>query len=239
MTLEKNMMIGNVPALEIRDIFKTYCSIDSKITKLWFNRLENKYGEASSKIIDNLLECGFIEKSGIKENDGEVFYNLTRLGSQFSVAKATQRKNRKSAEKILSELLERVLFVNKANTIFLREIASVILFGSYLEPSNETLGDLDLIITTREKNIDVEEIEEKYRKEHKYWSYIHWKYQEEDKALRFLKARNSFISLHGENDLRIPDLKTKEVFNIDACEKKYSIDELLSLPSVQKGLSTL
>lgn len=240
MTLEKNMNIAGIPALKIRDILKKYSEYSYGIDESWFSRLADTYNIKSSEIIDALLERGYIEeKTEQNKRFNEVCYSLTPLGSQFAIAKAIKRKDRKIVEKILSELLERVFFVNAANTIFLTEITSVVIFGSYLDVSRETLGDLDLVFYTRKKNIDTENILEKYRKKHRVWTFLKWEFQEEDKALRFIKAKNPFISIQEECDLNIPNLKFKEIYNIDNAEHTGLIEELFKKESIIKGFKTL
>jgi len=65
--------------------------------------------------------------------------------------KKNQRIKRKTADKILLEVIDRAKDINK-NDAFLYGISEISIFGSYLKnPEKEYIGDLDILVKTERK----------------------------------------------------------------------------------------
>jgi len=86
-----------------------------------------------------------LRAEGLIEAVGRGIWTITQAGVTFSAATAAQQVTRATAERTLSEFLERVTEVNQ-NPYFLAKVTTVVLFGSLLKPEVERLSDVDVAI---------------------------------------------------------------------------------------------
>lgn len=78
--------------------------------------------------------------------DGEAWWETTTKGNALAQASFGRPITRKTAERHLAETVERARVYN-ADPNHLLDIAELVVFGSYLDPSVTSLGDLDLAVT--------------------------------------------------------------------------------------------
>lgn len=113
-------------------------------------------------------------------------------------AKSSRRYTRKTAERVLSDLMSRVQMINAPDTPYAFRVDTIRLFGSMLTTST-TVGDIDLAIklVPRHEDRDHQKKLSNSRKAGRRFSSIIneaiWPYEE---VLRALKCRSSLISLH-------------------------------------------
>ena len=81
-----------------------------------------------------------------------VSYQTTMKGNALGMAKASRPVSRASAERVLRELLDRVLVVNDQSELAYR-VESVVVFGSYLSKV-ERLNDLDIAVELKARRDD-------------------------------------------------------------------------------------
>ena len=93
--------------------------------------------------ISGLIANGFIE-------DSDERYKLTLKGNALSIARCTHRINKEKADKIFSDLIQRVHEINNDDT-YLHKVSKLFLFGSYSDPSKEDFGDIDIAFKLRRK----------------------------------------------------------------------------------------
>ena len=87
---------------------------------------------------------------------------MTQAGVTFSAATAAQQVTRATAERALSEFLERVTEVNR-NPYFLAKVTRVVLFGSMLKLEVERLSDVDVAVELARKEPNFERAQEQNR----------------------------------------------------------------------------
>jgi hypothetical protein len=86
--------------------------------------------------------------------DGEDWWRPTIKGSALAQASFRPPVTRATAERLLKEVIERAQCFNAAPG-HLVEVAELVVFGSYLDPTVDRLGDLDLAVKFRELRADV------------------------------------------------------------------------------------
>src|ERR1019366_2641050 len=96
---------------------------------------------------------GVLRAEGLIEAAGRETWTITQAGQTFSSATAARLVTRATAERALSQFLERVNEVNQ-NPYFLAKVTRVVLFGSMLKPEAERLSDVDVAIELTRKNPD-------------------------------------------------------------------------------------
>jgi hypothetical protein len=85
--------------------------------------------------------------------DGEDWWRPTIKGSALAQASFRSPVTRATAERLLKEVIERAQCFNAAPG-HLVEIAELVVFGSYLDPTVDRLGDLDLAVKVRQLRAD-------------------------------------------------------------------------------------
>jgi predicted nucleotidyltransferase len=215
MRIDSKGLIGEFPALLVRKVVRKLGS-----GTLW--------GSEAVQIIagvDGLQAAALItamEGAGLaKANSGRASgtWSTTPLAQRLRGASAAKPITRETAERALRELLERVKQVN-GDAYYLARISKVVVFGSYLRPEIDRLGDLDVAVEVRPKEPDFDKRREAtYRRlaelgrsprsflEQEFW----WR----GEVMHFLKAMSRAISLHdyGFEKVLIDAVPHKVVFS--------------------------
>jgi predicted nucleotidyltransferase len=103
--------------------------------------------EAADNFLSKLMDLGLIAEW--HKRDGNQLFQLTSTGQALANASAAKPIHRKTAERILSQLQERVHIVNAASQYPYR-VNDVVLFGSMLSDVDR-LGDLDVAVNLEPK----------------------------------------------------------------------------------------
>ncbi|MGD0499472.1 MAG: nucleotidyltransferase domain-containing protein [Bryobacteraceae bacterium] len=148
-----------------------------------------------------------LQKAGLaKANRGRDSgtWTTTQLARSFGAASAAKPITRQTAERVLQGFLERVDQVN-SDPYYLARVSQAVLFGSYLRPELDRLGDIDIAVELRPKESDYEQVREAnerrladleargQRVAGGFLARETWWWRE---VLRFLKARSRAISFH-------------------------------------------
>lgn len=99
--------------------------------------------KAAAELVKALVAEGLIVQTGSPASDRT--YELTMKGLALNMASAAKPINRRTAERLVSEFLDRVEEVNNDPDL-LYYVSEVVAFGSVLTDS-PTLGDIDLAVT--------------------------------------------------------------------------------------------
>ena len=172
-------------------------------------------------LLKGLAEAGYV--SSVKGRDGERRFLNTAKGQALALASAAKPIHRKTADKLLAELLERVKRVNE-ECYFLYKVTGVRVFGSYLTDAPR-LGDLDVAIGLVPKEEDpkahamksdkrVREAMERGRTFSTHLEQLCWPRRE---VLLFLKRRSRALSLHDMVDRVLEMTDSRAVF----AERQY------------------
>lgn len=200
MTISKTDYIGVVPIIEIRNFFKKVRNKNEIFAFDEFMTSLNLVNAEAADCISGLIAKGFIEESAER-------YKLTLKGNALSIARCTHRINKEKADKIFSDLIQRVHEINNDDT-YLHKVSKLFLFGSYSDPSNEDFGDIDIAFKLRRKIGNPDEfmkandklVETAQKNGKQFHSYQDKQFYSEDLVLLKLKNRNRYISLHHLND---------------------------------------
>lgn len=103
--------------------------------------------QAQRKLIDALIGAGYLKVNG--EHDGQTVFQVTGLAFRLAASPTTNRFDRRTADRLVAELLDRVRTLNADahNPVCAARVRA---FGSYIT-EEDTLGDIDLVVelTTR------------------------------------------------------------------------------------------
>jgi len=146
MRITTNQDIAGYPALKVRNFIRRYRSV-SFLNQAAEASLDLS-ADAAADFLRNLVDVGLIEEVE-KSRDGGLIFQVTNYGLALANASAAKPIYRKTAERVLEELLERVHIVN-ATSKYLYRVESVVLFGSMLSDV-ERLGDVDVAIDLQPK----------------------------------------------------------------------------------------
>jgi hypothetical protein len=109
--------------------------------------------EQATQLLERLEQGGFLERNpALPNSDDEQSWKRTVKGGALAIALFSTPVSRQSAEKTMSEFLDRVRQVNR-NTRFLYGVRKVIVFGSFLGDA-PFVGDLDLAVDLCPKEKD-------------------------------------------------------------------------------------
>lgn len=90
-------------------------------------------------VLNNFCRAGYLEA---KQMGGVMVWSTTLKGNALANA-ALRTVKRATAQRQLEDLLERVRAYN-ADTSKIHSVSRVIVFGSYLDPEQQDLGDIDI-----------------------------------------------------------------------------------------------
>src|SRR5215831_4326642 len=199
MRIDPGATLGGYPTLRLRTLVR---KLNNSL--YWDLRtIESTFSVRPSEA-RNLVKA--LEHAGLakpRRGTGPKTWMTTELAQSFAAANAAKPITRATAERALAELLERIERVNRDHC-FLARVTRVIVFGSYLRPEVDRLGDVDVAVELEAKEADrqrlrqlnywrVAEAEEKGQRfsstlEREIW----WR----SEVFRFLKGRRRSISLH-------------------------------------------
>lgn len=157
-------------------------------------------------IFQKLCKERFIELAGNQassDGEGECRWYTTIKGNALANASARRPITRETAERVITQLLERIQQVNAGEYAY--RVKRAILFGSYLSESL-TLGDVDISLELEDRYQDsasrkkghaarIAAAEESGRQFGDYMDILMWPKQE---VLLLLKNRSPSLSLHDE-----------------------------------------
>ncbi len=83
-----------------------------------------------------LIAEGYIERA-------DLGYALSERGLRLAAASTGKPIPREKAEQLLAELLERARAINQGDSWY--RVSQIELFGSLLDPTRETVNDIDLV----------------------------------------------------------------------------------------------
>lgn len=229
MRIEQNSTIAGVRSLIVRDILRDARRyLSSRWVLRWWPGLSSQNVEGLFK---ELINLGYITSPNLSEEEdledgieaGEsgntLSYKVTELGHRFAGAAGTHPLKRSTADKLVSQLLERARSLPRVNSEYVNAVDRIILFGSYVSDS-PTLGDIDVGIELVGKYDEGGVQYAAWKKREKLKAYskgyhdIFW--SAEDETKKFLKAKKSYYSFHSiDRDVLTskPHLPRQEIYN--------------------------
>lgn len=141
MTIERDGTVAGLPVLRVRDALKACRGPEG----FYAERLAARLGLAPPEAAVVLRRAGQPRLRGRLAD--------TTAGNALTMAKATPPVSRAKAEAALATFLARVADVNEPDR-FLCRVEEVELFGSFLDPTVDPLGDVDVAVAIRLRPTD-------------------------------------------------------------------------------------
>jgi predicted nucleotidyltransferase len=196
--IDSKAAVGGFPAVTIRKLVRRLNDLPYWNTETVQGILRKEPDEAEA-IVRALVEAGLAVP---KANQGMNGCTTTQLARSFGSATAAKPITRQTADRALSQLLERVNQVN-SDEYFLAKVTKVVVLGSYLRADVDRLSDLDIAVELQPKEANwdrlreltlkrVEQLQVAGRGFRSWLEMEHWWHRE---AFRFLKNRSRTISL--------------------------------------------
>lgn len=211
MKIDKRTVICGIPIIRIRNFLRLYRTPDS-FSPLTVSEYFNVSKQSGASLLKELLALGYVvNKSGNK-------YEVTTKGNALAQVKFVARMNKIKADKVFGEFMKRVERINEDDTYIYR-VSKLILFGSYLNPTANDYGDIDIAYELEQKINDNEAFFEAHqcvidnaKKNGKVFSsFIDEIGHPEILVLRYLKNKSPYISLHTTKDIELLSAPHKQI----------------------------
>jgi hypothetical protein len=150
MRVDRNDRIAGLPAPMAREVMRLF---DRPSPESLLRHCIKEDDRDLPEIAQALASEGLLEFDHT-DADGETWWHPTTKGTALAQASFRPPVTRATAERLLKEVIERAQCFNAAPR-HLVEIAELVVFGSYLDPTVDRLGDLDLAVKFRELRADL------------------------------------------------------------------------------------
>src|SRR5271165_3972619 len=127
MRILSDQEIAGYPAIEVRDFVRRYRLVEFLAPAAEFALALSP--RAASTFLNKLVALGFVRESG--RSNGRKVFQVTNSGLALANASAARPIHRRTAERVLTQFLERVHAVNSTHEYVYR-VELVVLFGSML-----------------------------------------------------------------------------------------------------------
>lgn len=192
--------IEGVPSLLVRDALKNLCRFSWESWR--FQQRLRDYADLAPKILNWLSASGLIERDP-RSSGKNPLWRVTRKGIRLANAPATPPIHRRTANRNLHHLLQRVHLIN-ASDHFPYKIQKAVVFGSYLNPARQRLGDLDIGVEFAPRHADPQRqrqaeqncIRARIQGGKKFANVMEMHFWPETYVLRELRGGKRSISLH-------------------------------------------
>lgn len=164
-------------------------------------------------VLAQLEAAGYMEKV---ETDaaGDIWWDTTIQGNALAMASFGKPISRKTADRLVPGVLDRARAYNAdpAKPLF---IDTLKVFGSYLNPGIDPLGDVDMELTYGRRITDPKLVADYARASGRsfntYVARLLWPYTE---LVQHLKNRSAFLSITTENIALLTD-RSETIYSID------------------------
>lgn len=142
MRLAKTDIIADLEAPVVRDLMRRLhrrSNLDDIGSRL-------PAGVGAAEVADQLVAAGFLELEQLRHLEGDSWWKTTIKGNALAMDSFGKPITRPTAERLLGGLIGRAATWN-ADQGRVISVERLVVFGSYLDPSTERLGDLDIAAT--------------------------------------------------------------------------------------------
>ena len=155
-------------------------------------------------VLAGLEAAGYMAKVRV-DNDGDVWWDTTIQGNALAMASFGKPISRKTADRLVAGLVERAQAYNRdpGKPLFINTLR---VFGSYLSPGIDPLGDVDIELTYGRRITGQTALSDYTKASGRafgtYFDQLMWPQTE---LVRHLKKRSAFINITLEDITRITD----------------------------------
>lgn len=164
-------------------------------------------------VFSDLEKAGYFEKVEV-DHEGYVWWQTTTLGNALAMASFGKPIGRRTAERLVAGMLDRAREYNAdpARPLYVDRLR---IFGSYLNPAIDPLGDVDVELAIGQRTRDQEKIRGYTRSSGKtfgsFWTEVTWPQTE---LVQLLKNKSTALNITLENIDHITD-RSQVVYAID------------------------
>lgn len=163
----------------------------------------------ANNVVKELSRLGLIERR-------ESVWGTTVKGNALASARFTRPVSRSVAQRHLDGLLERAQSIN-ANPDYLYVVAKLILFGSFLRPEVDPVGDVDIAYELKSRPMSPEEFERRRREKdeattRRFANIVERYGWPQTEVVRALTNRSRVLSLTTTDDGILERVPTKVIY---------------------------
>lgn len=209
---------GGLPAEVARQVMRGFSSPKPEYI---LREVSEGDGRSAAEIAAALAHEGWLELAHTG-GDGTLWWKTTVSGGALSQASFRRPITRATAERHVREVVERARAFND-DPGHLAEIVELVVFGSYLDPAVDALGDVDLAVSLRVKRSEGASRDEfinsvlDYAKAsgRSFGSFVDRLHWPQNEAILALKNRSPVISITTEDVRSLTD-RRQVIYQIDA-----------------------
>lgn len=222
MRIVPGQTIAGVDLVQVRDALRRV-----KQRRFTVASLADRLGvdDDGRRLVDALAEQGYLERE--QPHDGEDgWWRLTVQGNALTNATAAKPVKRATAQRALDGLLERAQQVND-DASFAYQVDEVVVFGSFLDPDAEVVGDVDVAIglSPRYEGAELEQRSHERiqtaldagRRFSSFFEELSWPQVE---VLQLLKGRSRVLSITTIDDSILDVAEHRAVFLRDGAQSR-------------------
>lgn len=203
MRLAKTDTVAGLPAPMARDLVRLFRG-GMFIQETADSLLSRNGIEDADAAFERMEEAGYLARVDLGD-DGFVWWETTTLGNALAMARFGKPIRRKTADRLVAGMLERAREYNAdaSRPLFVQRLR---IFGSYLDPQIDPLGDVDVELSFGMRTTDQARISAYTRASGKtfrsFMDEITWPQRE---LVQQLKSRSTAINITQENIDNITD----------------------------------
>lgn len=218
MRLSRSDHVADLPATDARKLMRRFGTAQPESgISYWIDTGSRTHTEVARALAD----AGYL-RIHIVNHDGETWWETTTKGNALAQASFGRPITRATAQRHLTRVIDRAQTFN-ADGSHLIDITELVVFGSYLDPDMQHLGDLDLAVVFRSRIPDTTSTEEHTeillsyahasgRRFNTFFDRLSWPDHE---ALLMLRHRSAAINITLENVRTLTD-RWEVVYSYDA-----------------------
>jgi hypothetical protein len=171
-------------------------------------------GLEPASVLARLEASGYVEKIQV-DHHGDTWWDTTIQGNALAMASFGKPISRKTADRLVSDLLERARTYNadQGKPLFINTLR---VFGSYLNPDIDPLGDVDIELTYGRRITDPKVLSAYARASGRsfntYVDQLMWPLTE---LVQHLKNRSAFLNITTEDIALLTD-RFDTIYSVDA-----------------------
>jgi hypothetical protein len=194
MQIDSRATIEGVPVTVIRTLFRR-AGLEGTLTAGFVRDTIHVSEPEAEALLQASMKAGFLRR----EKDGRC--HLTTSGIRLRGSTAAKPLLRRTAERLLDELLQRIAALNE-DPHFLARVEKAIVFGSYLSGADR-LGDVDVAVHFVPRSPDPKQhreandrrVAEEEQKGRRFRTFLDQAFWWEQEAMLFLRNRRRGLSL--------------------------------------------
>jgi hypothetical protein len=213
MRIAKSDTIAGLPAPVARDLVRLYRG-GTFVQELADTLLRRNGIEDTDAVFARMEEAGYLVKADTDDDPGYVWWEATTLGNALAMASFGKPITRSTADRLVAGLLERARLYNAdpGMPLFVERLR---IFGSYLDPTVDPLGDVDVELSFGMRTRDHQKISAYVRASGRTFdSFMGELFWPQKELIQKLRNRSTAINITTENIDNITN-KARLVYSIE------------------------